>query len=127
MAGIKQKIRHFEELKLSEHERDTAKLDDFIFLLEHDSFNSDDARKYSYGANIKKILFIFSGILLEIIGFGIILLFKSDDYTDSVLIKVTPQNGLHVTDILGFSDTAGVIIAGIGIILLIFGLRMAKK
>ncbi|CAN5509246.1 hypothetical protein BH10BAC5_BH10BAC5_16220 [soil metagenome] len=126
MSGIEQKIKHFQELEITEHERDVTKLDDFIFLLEHDRFNSDDAKKYSFTKNAKRMCLILTGIILEIIGFALILLFKADDFTDSVMIRLTPQNGLHLIDILGFSDTVGVIIVGIGIITLIFGLRMSK-
>ena len=126
MSVLDKKIEQFEKLDISEHERDVTKLDDFIFLLEHDGFNSDQVKKYTFSKNAKRLSFIFAGIILEIIGFAIILLFKTDDFKDSVLLKLTPQNGLHLTDILGFSDPIGVVIVGVGIMSLIYGLRMSK-
>lgn len=125
-APIEERLKSFEDAHVQSGERNPEALDEFILLLEDNYVDSDEAFKYVLKRRVSKLISIISGIILNIIGFALIIVPMPTDYDDVVLLRATPQNGLHLSDVFGFAEIIGVIIVFIGTLLIFYGAKRAK-
>lgn len=125
-ASIEERIKSFEEVKIRSGERNPEALDEFILLLEDNYVDSDEAFKYVLKRRVAKIISIVAGIILNIIGFALIIVPMPTDYKDIVILRATPQNGLHLSDVFGFAEIIGVVIVFFGTLLIFYGARRTK-
>ncbi|MBS1494485.1 MAG: hypothetical protein JST55_13300 [Bacteroidetes bacterium] len=126
-APIEERLKSFEDVDVRSGERDPAALDEFIVLLEDNYVDSDEAFKYVLKRRLSKIISIVIGIILNIIGFALIIVPMPTDYNDVVLLRATPQNGLHLSDVFGFAEIIGVVIVFIGTLLIFYGAKRSKS
>lgn len=125
-TSIEERLKSFEEVKIRSGERNPEALDEFILLLEDNYVDSDEAFKYVLKRRIAKIISIVIGVILNIIGFALIIIPIPTDYNDIVILRATPQNGLHLSDVFGFAEIIGVVIVFIGTLLIFYGARRLK-
>lgn len=125
-TSIEERLKSFEEVKIRSGERNPEALDEFILLLEDNYVDSDEAFKYVLKRRIAKIISIVIGVILNIIGFALIIIPIPTDYNDVVILRATPQNGLHLSDVFGFAEIIGVVIVFIGTLLIFYGARRLK-
>ena len=126
-ASIEDRIKSFEDVNIRSGERNPEALDEFILLLEDNYVDSDEAFKYVLKRRIAKIISIVAGVILNIIGFALIIVPMPSDYKDVVILRATPQNGLHLSDVFGFAEIIGVAIVFIGTLLIFYGARRTKS
>jgi hypothetical protein len=124
---IEERLKSFEDVHIKEGERDPDALDEFILRLEDNYVTSDEAFRYVLKRRLSKLIFIVIGIILNIIGFSLILIPIPIEYDDIVLLRATPQNGIHISDVFGFAEIFGVIIVFIGTFLIFYGARRNTK
>jgi hypothetical protein len=125
-ASIEERLKSFEDVKIRSGERNPEALDEFILLLEDNYVDSDEAFKYVLKRRVAKIISIVVGVILNIIGFALIIVPMPTDYKDVVILRATPQNGLHLSDVFGFAEIIGVVIVFIGTLLIFYGARRTK-
>ena len=125
-APIEERLKSFEDVRLKSGERNPAALDEFILLLDDNYVDSDEAFKYVLKRRLSKIIWIIVGIIFNIIGFGLIIIPMPTDFNDVVLLRATPQNGLHLSDVFGFAEIIGVVIVFIGTLLIFYGAKRSK-
>jgi len=123
---IEERLKSFEDVDVRSGERDPAALDEFIVLLEDNYVDSDEAFKYVLKRRLSKVISIVIGIIFNIIGFALIIIPMPADFQDVVILRATPQNGLHLSDVFGFSEIIGVIIVFIGTLLIFYGAKRSK-
>ena len=125
-APIEERLKSFEDVHIKSGERNPEALDEFILLLEDNYVDSDEAFKYVIKRRLSKIISIVIGIILNVIGFALIIVPMPTEYNDVVLLRATPQNGLHLSDVFGFAEIIGVIIVFIGTLLIFYGAKRSK-
>lgn len=125
-GSIEERLKSFDDVHVKSGERNPEALDEFILLLEDNYVDSDEAFKYVLKRRLSKIIFIAAGIILNIIGFALIIIPMPTDYNDVVLLRATPQNGLHLSDVFGFAEIIGVIIVFVGTLLIFYGAKRSK-
>jgi len=125
-ASIEERLKSFEDVKIRSGERNPEALDEFILLLEDNYVDSDEAFKYVLKRRVAKIISIVVGVIFNIIGFALIIVPMPTDYKDVVILRATPQNGLHLSDVFGFAEIIGVVIVFIGTLLIFYGARRTK-
>ncbi|MBN8568866.1 MAG: hypothetical protein J0M18_04500 [Ignavibacteria bacterium] len=123
---IEERLKSFEEVHIKSGERNPEALDEFILLLEDNYVDSDEAFKYVIKRRLSKIISIIIGIILNVAGFALIIMPMPTDFNDVVLLRATPQNGLHLSDVFGFAEIIGVVIVFIGTLLIFYGAKRAK-
>lgn len=123
---IEERLKSFEEVHIKSGERNPEALDEFILLLEDNYVDSDEAFKYVIKRRLSKIISIIIGIILNVAGFALIIMPMPADFNDVVLLRATPQNGLHLSDVFGFAEIIGVVIVFIGTLLIFYGAKRAK-
>jgi len=124
---IEERLKSFDDVEISKYERDPAALDEFILALEDNYVDSDEAFRYVLKRRIGKVFLLALGIILNIIGFALLIFPMPDVPDDVVLLRATPQNGLHLSDVFGFAEIFGVIIVFIGTMLIFIGAKRFKK
>ena len=125
-APIEERLKSFEDVHINSGERNPDALDEYILLLEDNYVDSDEAFKYVLKRRLSKVISIIIGIILNVIGFAMIIIPMPTDFNDIVLLRATPQNGLHLSDVFGFAEIIGVIIVFIGTLLIFYGAKRAK-
>lgn len=125
-APIEERLKSFEDVQVKSGERNPEALDEFILLLEDNYVDSDEAFTYVLKRRLSKIIWIIVGVILNIIGFALIIVPMPTDFNDVVLLRATPQNGLHLSDVFGFAEMIGVVIVFIGTLLIFYGAKRAK-
>ena len=123
---IEERLKSFEDVQIKSGERNPEALDEFILLLEDNYVDSDEAFKYVIKRRLSKIISIIIGIILNVAGFALIIMSMPTDLNDVVLLRATPQNGLHLSDVFGFAEIIGVVIVFIGTLLIFYGAKRAK-
>lgn len=123
---IEERLKSFEEVHIKSGERNPEALDEFILLLEDNYVDSDEAFKYVIKRRLSKIISIIIGIILNVAGFALIIMPMPTDFNDVVLLRATPQNGLHLSDVFGFAEIIGVVIVFLGTLLIFYGAKRAK-
>lgn len=123
---IEERLKSFEDVHIKSGERNPEALDEFILLLEDNYVDSDEAFKYVIKRRLSKIISIIIGIILNVIGFALIIVPMPTDFNDVVLLRATPQNGLHLSDVFGFAEIIGVVIVFIGTLLIFYGAKRSK-
>ncbi len=123
---IEERLKSFEDVQIKSGERNPEALDEFILLLEDNYVDSDEAFKYVIKRRLSKIISIIIGIILNVAGFALIIMPMPTDFNDVVLLRATPQNGLHLSDVFGFAEIIGVVIVFIGTLLIFYGAKRAK-
>ncbi len=123
---IEERLKSFEDVQIKSGERNPEALDEFILLLEDNYVDSDEAFKYVIKRRLSKIISIIIGIILNVAGFALIIMPMPTDLNDVVLLRATPQNGLHLSDVFGFAEIIGVVIVFIGTLLIFYGAKRAK-
>lgn len=123
---IEERLKSFEDVQIKSGERNPEALDEFILLLEDNYVDSDEAFKYVIKRRLSKIISIIIGIILNVAGFALIIVPIPTDLNDVVLLRATPQNGLHLSDVFGFAEIIGVVIVFIGTLLIFYGAKRAK-
>ena len=125
-APIEDRLKSFEDVQIKSGERNPEALDEFIVLLEDNYVDSDEAFKYVLKRRLAKVISIIIGVILNVIGFAMILIPLPTEFEDVVLFRATPQNGLHLSDVFGFAEIIGVGIVFIGTLLIFYGAKRAK-
>jgi uncharacterized membrane protein len=123
---IEERLKSFEDVHIKSGERNPEALDEYILLLEDNYVDSDEAFKYVLKRRLSKVISIFIGIILNIVGFAMIIIPMPTDFNDIVLFRATPQNGLHLSDVFGFAEIIGIIIVFIGTLLIFYGAKRTK-
>lgn len=125
--SFEERLKSFEDVHVRTGERNPEALDEFILLLEDNYVNSDEAFKYVLKRRISKLISIIIGVVLNIIGFALILIPMPTEFDDVVILRATPQNGLHLSDVFGFAEIIGVVIVFIGTLLIFYGAKRYKS
>ncbi|MBN8568498.1 MAG: hypothetical protein J0M18_02605 [Ignavibacteria bacterium] len=123
---IEERLKSFEDVHIKSGERNPEALDEFILLLEDNYVDSDEAFKYVIKRRLSKIISIIIGVILNVAGFALIIMPMPTDFNDVVLLRATPQNGLHLSDVFGFAEIIGVVIVFLGTLLIFYGAKRAK-
>ncbi|MBX7045402.1 MAG: hypothetical protein K1X86_06120 [Ignavibacteria bacterium] len=125
--SFEERLKSFEDVQVRTGERNPEALDEFILLLEDNYVNSDEAFKYVLKRRISKLISIIIGVILNIIGFALILIPMPTEFDDVVILRATPQNGLHLSDVFGFAEIIGVVVVFIGTLLIFYGAKRYKS
>jgi len=124
---LEERLKSFDDVGLQTHERDPAALDEFILALEDNYVDSDEAFRYILKRRLGKIVLLVIGFICYIIGLALIIFPMPTGYEDVVLLRATPQNGLHLSDVFGFAEMFGVIIIFIGTLFIFIGAKRFKR
>lgn len=125
-SPIEERLKSFEDAHIRSGERNPEALDEFILLLEDNYVDSDEAFKYVLKRRLSKVISIIIGVILNIVGFAMIIIPMPTDFEDVVILRATPQNGLHLSDVFGFAEIIGVIIVFVGTLLIFYGAKRSK-
>ncbi|MBV6511528.1 MAG: hypothetical protein FMNOHCHN_01009 [Ignavibacteriaceae bacterium] len=97
------------ETKLKQKDTKTKEIEDFIFFLEENKFDSGNVRNFMKRFRLARLLRMITGLLLITAGILVIVLPMPGSVEIATLFYFTPEDGIAVSDIIAL----GVMLLGI--------------